>query len=342
MNSFKTDAPSAEILKKYPQLNSDFPQSFLQHMFPRIEASTLEPVENPVNPQLEWNPPGHGDIYTAFATSGILDQLLKKGYLYAFVSNIDNLGATLNKNILGYFAKNKISFLMEVTNRTWMDRKGGHIAKRKNGKFVLREASQCPPTDSSFFKDISRHSFFNTNNLWINLQDLKGLLDKKNNVLDLPMIRNRKKLDPLDENSADVFQLESAMGTAISIFDNATALYVPRSRFAPVKSCEELLLLWSDYFVLNDNFEIIHNQNRKSQQVNINLDPQFYSRIDQLEERFPNSAPSLLDCDSFKISGDVKFGKNITIKNSVEITNNKNIQAKIADNSFIDNDILFE
>jgi UTP--glucose-1-phosphate uridylyltransferase len=342
MNSFRTDSSCSQFMKKYPELNVDIPVSFIQNMFPRIDISTLAPVTFPENPQLEWNPSGHGDIFTSLMTSGILDRLIERGYLYAFISNIDNLGASLDTGILGYFISNKFSFLMEVTDRTWMDRKGGHLARHKDGRLILREAAQCPEQDRQSFQDISRHCYFNTNNLWINLLDLKRLLEEKNYVLNLPMICNKKKIDPTDPDSKEVFQLESAMGTAIAVFSSVSALRVPRSRFAPVKNCEELLLLWSDYYLLNDEYHIVYNPARRHENMGINLDPRYYSWIEQLKERFPHEAPSLLECSSLKIIGDIKFGRGISIKGTVSICNRKNKQIFIPDFTRIERDLHFE
>lgn len=341
MNSFKTEQASIEALKKYPDIFKDLPVSFIQNMFPRIDASTLAPANFPCSPQLEWNPSGHGDIYTSIFTTGILQQLIDRGYKYAFVSNIDNLGASLDTGILGYFAINDFSFLMEVTERTWMDRKGGHLARNKNGKLILREASQCPKENLNDFQDISRHSFFNTNNLWINLIELHNHLIK-NDSINLPMICSRKKIDPTDPDSKEVFQIESAMGTAISVFENASALKVPRSRFAPVKNCEDLLLLWSDSYILDDNFLIVRNPDRRLQTMDINLDPLYYSWIEQLQQRFPHEPPSLLECNSLKILGDIKFGKNIRISGDITICNRKNQQVVIPDFKHIDNNLYFD
>jgi len=331
MNSFNTDSDSLKALDKYHDIKNDVPFSFIQHKFPKIMASDMKPVCSPKNPQFEWNPPGHGDLYAAIYSSGILQKLLDRGYRYAFISNIDNLGATLDTSILGYFAKKELSFLMEVTDRTFMDRKGGHLAKFKNGKLVLREVAQCLKEDSESFADIKRHRYFNTNNLWIRLDALNEIWKKGR--LDLPMIRNTKKLDVRDNSSPDVIQLESAMGSAISVFENTGALRVPRERFAPVKNCEELLLLWSDYYGLCSDYHVTVNPNRKAAQVNITLDTQFYSRLDQLKKRFPHGAPSLADCESFKITGDVHFGKNITITGQTLINNTQSAPAFIPDSS---------
>ncbi|MDR0305768.1 MAG: UTP--glucose-1-phosphate uridylyltransferase [Chitinispirillales bacterium] len=331
MNSFNTERDSLTALEKYQEIKTEMPFSFIQHKFPKILASNLKPVSNPKNAQLEWNPPGHGDLYAAIYSSKILDSLLNRGYRYAFISNIDNLGATLDSGILGYFAEKPLSFLMEVTDRTFMDRKGGHLARFKNGKLVLREIAQCPPEAAASFSDIKRHRYFNTNNLWIRLEALSDIWKK--GLFNLPMIRNIKKLDVRDSQSPDVIQLESAMGSAISVFEKTGALRVPRTRFAPVKNCEELLLLWSDYYELCANYHITINPRRKAPQVNISLDQRFYGNLDQLKERFPWGAPGLAECESLKITGDVRFGKDISITGQTVINNTKDTAAFIPDGS---------
>lgn len=341
MNSFRTEKDSINALKKNLSCHPDIPISFTQHKFPKIIASSLLPANYPDNPELEWNPPGHGDLYIAFQTSGILPKLIDKGFRYAFISNIDNLGASLNPTILNYIAKKQISFLMEVTNRTWMDRKGGHLARLKNGYLVLREAAQCPDKDIDSFRNISRHRFFNTNNLWIDLIALKDKLECSQNFLNLPMIRNRKKLNPVDRTSPDIYQVESAMGTAISVFENSTALEVPRSRFIPVKNSEDLLLLWSDAFIIDNQFRIISNPSRKHKDITIQLDPEHFLFLNQMKSHFPHGAPSLADCKTFSIKGDICFGKNIKIIDSVELTNSQKSPIFISDNSIIDKNIAF-
>ena len=47
-----------------------------------------------------WYPPGHGDFYKSFYNSGVLDEFVKQGREYVFLSNIDNMGATVDLNIL--------------------------------------------------------------------------------------------------------------------------------------------------------------------------------------------------------------------------------------------------
>ena len=72
-------------------------------------------------------PPGHGDFYQSFFDSGVLDELIKEGRKYCFMSNVDNLGATVDLNILAQCIENKNEFIMEVTEKTRADVKGGTL-----------------------------------------------------------------------------------------------------------------------------------------------------------------------------------------------------------------------
>lgn len=336
MNSFATRADSLAALKLYPNLGGDIPLDFLQHKVPKINQQDLTPVDWPQEPELEWCPPGHGDIYTALVTSGMLNTLLAAGYEYAFVSNADNLGAVVAPAILGYFAQNQLAFMMEVADRTEADKKGGHLAQLPSGRLILRESAQCPPEDMDAFQDIYRHKFFNTNNLWLNLPTLKKVLAAKDNILGLPMIRNSKTVDPRNSNSTPVYQLETAMGSAISVFERAGAVRVPRSRFAPVKTTSDLLAVRSDAYTLTDDFSVIQNPNRTLGQVVINLDSAHYKLVDDMEARFPFGPPSLLACKRLTITGDIKFGKNITARGDVQLINEKNQQAIIEDGAVLE------
>jgi UTP--glucose-1-phosphate uridylyltransferase len=342
MNSFNTAADTLEALSPYDALPLEgIPLTFLQHKFPKVLQDGLAPATWPAKPDLEWNPPGHGDIYTAMVTSGVLESLLNAGIRYAFISNSDNLGAVLDETILGYFAQNNFPFMMEVANRTGADSKGGHLARLKNGRLALREIAQCPEDETGEFQDIDLYRYFNTNTIWVNLLALKELLDAHHNVIHLPMIRNPKTVDPRDESTPEVYQLETAMGSAISVFDGASAIRVPRTRFAPVKKCQDLLALWSDCYVLTEDYFVIQNPRRRLDTLVIRLDSAYYKKIDQLRARFPHGAPSLLECTSLQIQGDVVFGKVVVVCGKVVITNHSDIQVTIADGSVIEKDLVF-
>lgn len=335
MNSFVTREESLRVLSRYPGLLGPVPLDFLQHKAPKVAQADLSPASSPADPELEWYPPGHGDLFTALVTSGMLDILLGRGVEYAFVSNADNLGAVLDPAILGYFAKNGLPFMMEVADRTEADRKGGHLARQKDGQLILRESAQCPESDSKAFQDIARHRYFNTNSLWVSLSALKALMTERGNILGLPMIRNAKTVDPRDSKSQPVYQLETAMGSAIAVFKGAAALRVPRTRFAPVKATSDLLAVRSDNYLLTPDFRVVPNPARKGAPLLVDLDNRFYKLIDAMEARFPSGAPSLIGCERFVVKGDHRFGRGVVCQGSVLLINDGKEQVAVPDQSVL-------
>lgn len=330
MNSFVTHEATMAALKQYDELAQEVPLAFVQSENPKIWADTLQPAEWPDDPSKEWCPPGHGDIYASLVTSGMLRTLLDAGYEYAFVSNSDNLGAVLDPLILGYIAQEKLPFLMEVADRTAADRKGGHLARRPDGQLILRESAQCAPHEIELFQDIRRYRYFNTNNLWLHLPSLQELLQAHNNLLDLPLICNEKPIDPTQPDSPRVYQLETAMGSAIALFKGAQAMRVPRSRFIPVKKTNDLLLLWSDVYQLSEGYRP-YLAPMVSNPPLINLEDQYYALISDLRLRFPDGAPSLVEATSFRVNGDVHFGRNISVHGDVCIDHSGSEPLYIAD-----------
>ena len=342
MNSFSTHQDTISALSIIKP--SRFPRLFLQNKFPKILRHDFAPADWPENRHLEWNPPGHGDVYTALLTSGILQQLLDEGIRYAFIANSDNLLATIDKSLLGFFSEKGFPFMMEVSERISVDFKGGHMARHKNGHLILRETAQCPKGEIEKCRNISKYRYFNTNNIWIDLRSLKNLIAKHGTVK-LPMILNPKNLDPRDEFSPPVYQIETAMGSAISIIEGATAIRVPRSRFFPVKTCNELLAVRSDCFLYSDDKQLTVNPERGQDDnclnINIDLDPRYYRKIDMFNKRFANGIPSLINCKSLKIIGDVFFEGNVKIKGNVVITNRSGSQGVIKEGMVIERDIEF-
>jgi UTP--glucose-1-phosphate uridylyltransferase len=326
MNSFYTHEESLEALSRHAGLESDVPADFVQHKEPKIRVDDLTPVEWPADPSLEWCPPGHGDLYTALLTSGMLDALLGRGYRYAFVSNSDNLGAVLEPRILGWMARERIPFAMEVTQRTEADRKGGHIAHRPGGNYVLRETAQTPEEDLEALQDISRHRYVNTNNLWVDLQALADALRDRHGVLGLPLIVNRKTVDPGDRSTPEVFQLETAMGAAIGVFDGAEPVRVPRRRFSPVKTTEDLLALRSDAYVLAEDARVELAPERNGTPPVVDLDGDYFKLLRDFDARFPAGAPSLVKCERLAVSGDVTFGREVVVRGTVQISGPRRIE----------------
>merc|ERR1719359_2460040 len=227
----------------------------------------------------------------------------------------------MDLKLLSYFAKSGAPFTMEVATRTDADKKGGHLATLKSsGGLTLRESAQCPKDDEKAFQDTTKYKYFNTNNLWVDLEKLKETFDKNNGTLPLPVMLNDKTVDPRNKKSTKVIQLETAMGAAISCFDGAIAIQIPRSRFAPVKKCDDLLALRSDAYVLTEDFRLILAEERGGVPPIVKLDDR-YKFVDAMDTIIPNGVPSLLKCTKLVIDGEVEFAAGVVIKGAVTFKN---------------------
>ena len=330
MNSFSTSADTAaHLAARFPQLGGTETWELMQNKVPKVLAGSLEPATWSANPDQEWCPPGHGDIYACLVGSGWLDRLLGGGVRYAFVSNSDNLGATLDPAILAWFADSGMPFAMEVTRRTESDKKGGHLAVRlRDGRFLLRESAQCPKDDESHFQNIDLHRYFNTNNLWIDLQALKIALEANEGLIPLPPIMNKKTVDPRDSSSPAVIQVETAMGAAIECFAGAGAIEVSRVRFAPVKTTSDLLAVRSDAYELTEDFCLRLHPSRNGQPPHLHLDQKLCKLVDGLEQNFPLT-PSLLHCHSLLVHGPVECGAGVVFKGDAVIHNHTGTAVKL-------------
>jgi UTP--glucose-1-phosphate uridylyltransferase len=320
MNSEATRAETMRALAGHPELDVGLPLEFMQSMVPKLDAATLEPVSWPKDPALEWSPPGHGDVYGALRGSGVLSRLLEEGFRYAMISNSDNLGARIEPRIAAYLAAEGIPFLMEVVEGTEAERKGGHLARRRSdGQLVLRETAQTAPEDEQSFRDYRYWHYYNTNNLWIDLRALDEMLERSGGVMELSLIVNRKTVDPRDPSSPAVLQLESAMGSAVQSFQGARLLCVPRTRFIPVKTTNDLLVLRSDVYRLTDEMLVEAAPERAGKPPFVDLEKRFYGVIDEFEARFPSGPPSLRAAERLVVRGDVTFGADVVVRGAVEL-----------------------
>jgi len=329
MNSFSTSKDTLEFLSKYPDLAKEgLPLEFVQNKAPKVTADGLAPASWAADPSMEWCPPGHGDLYPAMVGSGTLDALLEKGFEYMFVSNSDNLGATMDLKLLTWFADSGMPFAMECAARTDADKKGGHLAS-KDGQLLLREAAQCEDTKEAeaAFQDISKYKFFNTNNLWINLPALKkAMAATADGVLPLPVIKNGKTVDPTKDGkmgrdkSTKVLQLETAMGSAIECFPGAGAILIPRTRFAPVKTTADMLGLMSDAYEVTPDNRIVLKAERAGVPPTVKLDDG-YKFVPALMELTKNGAPSLINCTKLTIEGKMTLAAGVVFKGTVKLSN---------------------
>jgi UTP--glucose-1-phosphate uridylyltransferase len=318
MNSFRTSGDTMAALARYEDLPVEgLPLEFLQNKEPKLLAADLLPASYAKDPDLEWCPPGHGDLYTALRGTGLLARLIEAGYRYVFVSNSDNLGAVPDARVAGWFASSGAPFAIEAVRRTPSDRKGGHFARRKaDGRIVLRESAQTLDSDREALADLTRHQFTSTNNLWFDLQAMTDALDARQGVLGLPLIRNVKHLDPADPSTPEVIQVETAMGAAIEVFEGARTIEVGRDRFVPVKTTNDLLVLRSDIYDLGSDFVL----DQASDAVPyVELDGEFYKLVGDFDKRFPEGAPSLREAASLTVDGDFTFGRGVRVVGDVEL-----------------------
>ena len=318
MNSFRTHDDTLAALAPYSDLAvAGLDLGFMQNQEPKLRADDLTPIAWPADPSLEWCPPGHGDLYTALTTSGMLGRLLSMGYRYASVSNSDNLGAAPNATIAGWFATTGAPYAAEICRRTAADRKGGHLAIRKSDRrLILRDTAQTPKEEMDFFTDEFRHPFFHTNNLWFDLVALDDTLRERKSVLGLPLIKNEKTVDPADSSSPKVIQIETAMGAAIEVFEGATAIGVGRDRFLPVKTTSDLLLLRSDAYDLQADARLTRVADLTPV---VDLDNKYYKIIADFDQRFPAGVPSLKEAHYLGVNGDWTFEAGVRVIGEVTL-----------------------
>jgi UTP--glucose-1-phosphate uridylyltransferase len=108
------------------------------------------------------------------------------------------------------------------------------------------------------------------------------------------------------------------MGAAIEVFEGARALRVPRMRFAPVKTTDDLLALRSDAYELTGDARVVLADGRSNAPF-VALDSDHYKLLRDFEERFPSGPPSLVECDRFEVSGDVHFGAGVIARGDVRV-----------------------
>jgi len=369
MNSFNTHDDTYKILPNYTRDRNIRVLTFNQKQFPRIHAETYLPIPETADPNVidlaDWYPPGHGDIYDSFYHSGLYEQLVnEEGKEIMFMSNVDNLGAVVDLNILNYLIGEKIDFCMEVTRKTLADVKGGTLIRYRLNEdddtssstqmvlVKLLEIAQVPEKYLPEFKSIDKFKIFNTNNLWIRLKAIEERLEALTDSIEI--INNRKEKDGI----IPVIQMETAAGAAIQVFKKAIGIEVPRSRFLPVKTCSDLLLIQSNVYELTPDgsnqlmiSEKRRNRRRRSQQQQEEEEEEQISTtntvpIIELSDEFKNvndfnsrfsSIPNMVDCESLIVSGDVKFGRNVTLKGHVKIVADKGKTVTIEDGQVLEN-----
>lgn len=338
MNSFNTHGETKQIIQKYRHHRIDI-NTFNQSKFPRISKETLLPIPNePSAPSENWYPPGHGNIFEALDNTGVLNDLIEKGVEYLFISNVDNLGATVDLSILKHMEESESEFIMEVTEKTRADIKGGTLIDY-NGSIRLLEIAQVPAEHKGDFTSIKKFKIFNTNNLWVSTKAIRRVLDEE--VLDLEVIVNEKTIEVASNgshSSKKIIQLETAAGAAIKHFKGGHGVVVPRNRFLPVKSCSDLFLVQSDLYSISHG-RLIMNPKRQFSTIPLVKLGDNFKKVSSYLSRFA-SPPHILELDHLTVSGDVSFGKDVTLKGTVIIVANHGCHIDIPSGTILDDKVV--
>lgn len=307
MNSFRTYEETEKIIADYK--GGLEISGFLQNKFPRLNANTLTPLSEKEFGIDAWYPPGHGDLYNCLKTQGLLDDWLDQGKEILFISNSDNLGATVDPRIASFLLEDGPSFILEVSEKTLADIKGGTLYQ-VDGKLGLLEAAQVPPEGMDEFCGVDKFKTFNTNSIWINLARLKEKLNEGS--LDFPVIANPKTV-----NGTPALQLETAMGFAVGLFDDAMGLVVPRSRFLPVKKTSDLFVVQSNVFNLEQG-RLMRNPARTKDALPLVSFGKELNHYETYKDSF-EEIPDLLELESLKLDGKFQFGKNVVLKGNIDL-----------------------
>ncbi|XP_055373590.1 UTP--glucose-1-phosphate uridylyltransferase isoform X2 [Condylostylus longicornis] len=339
MNSFNTDEDTEKIIRKYQGFRVPI-FTFNQSCFPRISRESFLPIAKDFNVENDieaWYPPGHGDFYESFQSSGLLKKFIDEGREYCFLSNVDNLGATVDLNILNKLIgeeKNEkpIEFVMEVTDKTRADVKGGTLIQFEN-KLRLLEIAQVSKEHVDDFKSVKTFKFFNTNNIWANLKAIDRVINQKG--LNMEIIINNKTL----ENGLRVIQLETAVGAAMKCFDGGIGINVPRSRFLPVKKTSDLLLVMSNLYNLKNGSLVMSPQRMFPSTPLVKLGENHFSKVKEFLGRFAN-IPDIIELDHLTVSGDVTFGRGVSLRGTVIIIANHGDRIDIPAGAILENKIV--
>jgi len=332
MNSFNTHEDTMKVVHKYRHAKATV-HNFNQSRHPRILKDSLLPMpDNPKETGDAWYPPGHGDVFRSLANSGLLDEMIRQGKEYVFISNVDNLGATVDFDILNNLFETNCEFCMEVTDKTCADIKGGTLIEYEGG-VRLFEIAQCPPQYVEDFKSIKKFKIFNTNNLWVSLKAIARVL-KSNTLRNVDIITNPKRA----ENGQSVLQLETAAGAAIQFFENAKGINVHRRRFLPVKNTSDLFIVQSNLYTL-DGGQLVMNPKRVFETVPLVKLGENFTKVQNYASRL-QGIPDILELDQLTVSGDVTFGSHISLKGTVIIVANHGNRIDIPAGAILENKVV--
>jgi UTP--glucose-1-phosphate uridylyltransferase len=338
MNSFQTHDDTVRVLGKYARHDITV-HCIIQSCFPRLDQATMLPMPDApfgAGNRALWYPPGHGDVWRALTRSGMLAELIREGREWLFVSNVDNLGATVDLRILHSLAAGELEargcdFAMEVTPKTKQDRQGG-VFVDYHGRPMLVETGQAPVHMRPELESLRTFNKHNTNNLWASAKRVQELVESSR--MQSQVLIQRREVDGLC-----AVQLETAAGAAIRCFESAVGVEVDRSRFLPVKSTSDLLAVQSNLFEIRHGALLPSPLRQVPSPPVVRLGPEF-ARLRDYAVRFAAGLPDVVELDHLTVSGNVVFARNVTLRGTVIIVANEGSRIDIPEGSVLENKVV--
>ncbi|CAI4064416.1 hypothetical protein SUVZ_08G0350 [Saccharomyces uvarum] len=331
MTSLETEPQISNFLKESYTCSKVEWKTIVHSSFPAIDKDTLLPAVFQINVCEEdlWYPCGSGNLIDTLYFSGELDNLIVQGKEVLFVSDLDNLGAIVDLNILSYMITNEIDYLVEVVERTANDSNTGVLATYES-KLRLVD-----------YKCLSRESArkcktVNTNNIWINLRKLKNLIESDS--LNLPICSSETKMIIHNSPLMEILHLQTNLGDCIDFFSNSQIIKVPRNRFLPLATCEDLFLLNSNLYDLDTSGSLNLYPLRFELLPSIKLGDEF-ANYETFKIGIPD-IPNILELDHLTVMGNVFFGYKIILRGTVVIICDEDDVIIIPDGSILENVIV--
>lgn len=264
----------------------------------------------------------HSVVFLSLMKSGTLDLLLVQGKEYALVVDSDNVAAVADPKIFNHLIQNQIEYCMEVAPVPSIDLRNSLINLRP-GKFQLVDITQNPTKQSG-----GKFKFINTRSMWVNLRAIKRLIDT--DELKIENFSSSKEV-----NDDQIISRGTGADSAIQFFDHTIGINVAQSRYLPVNSTSDLLLLQSDLYTADEGILVQNPARDNPANPSIELGPEF-EKVNDFQSRF-KSIPSIINLDSLKVEGDVWFGAGITLKGKVSIVAKPGMKLEIPDGIVLEN-----
>ncbi|KAH9780841.1 UTP--glucose-1-phosphate uridylyltransferase [Citrus sinensis] len=316
MNTAETHDHVQKVLEKYSNSKVDI------HSLSLSQQTHEKSFEGHSRKDKLYPSSDHSVVFLSLMKSGTLDLLLVQGKEYALVVDSDNVAAVADPKIFNHLIQNQIEYCMEVAPVPSIDLRNSLINLRP-GKFQLVDITQNPTKQSG-----GKFKFINTRSMWVNLRAIKRLIDT--DELKIENFSSSKEV-----NDDQIISRGTAADSAIQFFDHTIGINVAQSRYLPVNSTSDLLLLQSDLYTADEGILVQNPARDNPANPSIELGPEF-EKVNNFQSRF-KSIPSIINLDSLKVEGDVWFGAGITLKGKVSIVAKRGMKLEIPDGIVLEN-----